>query len=227
MRDAYRSDYPALVASLEKENADPANDTKILGRWHNPAELTGMFAAESPNAEAVYSMLYKWSRVRPGLQSVSMIDYEIQPMLDDNMLRKVVLGKDPSWHAVYNPNDGAKEGESLYWSVIRLSPENKINAYSYLAKETNVQSQFELGNVRMLARYHDIGVGITHVIVAASSEIDLYQNSLAMSKNWALKGEIKWVPVLNDDDFRNMIQSQPGIKERIQATVIKYTDMSN
>ena len=215
----YRSDYPTLVASLE-EGTGP--DNTLIGRWHNPANYTGMFAVESPNAKAVHAMIYSWSHVRPNRLSKSMIEYKIQPMLDDNMLRKVVLQKEPSWVATFNPADDAVAGESLFWGTIKLSPENKLKAYTYLARETNVQSKFELGNVRMLARYHDVGAGITLVVVAASSETDLYQSSLAMTKNWAFTGEIEWVPVLKDEGFRNMIQSQPGFKERSQELLAKY-----
>lgn len=63
------------------DDADAGPDVSIIGRWHNPAEGTGVAVCESESADAVYRWALNWSPV---------LDITVEPVLDDAEARAVI-----------------------------------------------------------------------------------------------------------------------------------------
>ena len=57
-----------------EERADAGPDVKIVGRWHNEAEKTGVAILESDSAAAVSAYLLKWNH---------SMDMDVGVVLDD------------------------------------------------------------------------------------------------------------------------------------------------
>ena len=57
-----------------EERADTGPDVKLIGRWHNEAEMTGVAILESDSAAALSAYLLQWN---------SWMDMDIAPVLDD------------------------------------------------------------------------------------------------------------------------------------------------
>jgi len=57
-----------------EERADTGPDVKLIGRWHNEAEFTGVVILETDNLTALSTYLMQWNHV---------MDMDIAPVLDD------------------------------------------------------------------------------------------------------------------------------------------------
>jgi hypothetical protein len=57
-----------------EERADTGPDVKLIGRWHNEAEMTGVAIIESDSAAAVTAYLLKWNH---------SMDMDVGIVLDD------------------------------------------------------------------------------------------------------------------------------------------------
>lgn len=57
-----------------EQRADAGPDVKIIGRWHNEAEFTGVVILETDNLLALSEYLLQWNH---------FMDMEIAPVLDD------------------------------------------------------------------------------------------------------------------------------------------------
>ena len=57
-----------------QQRSDAGPDVKIIGRWHNIAEFTGVAIVESTSAAAVSLYMLQWN---------AMMDMDIAPVLDD------------------------------------------------------------------------------------------------------------------------------------------------
>jgi Domain of unknown function (DUF3303) len=64
----------AWVALGRKGRADVGKGVKLVGRWHNSAELTGVAILESKDLSAVYRYLSRWN---------PFMDMTVSPVLDD------------------------------------------------------------------------------------------------------------------------------------------------
>ena len=70
-----REEIMKLWCSLTpEERADTGPDVKMIGRWHNEAEMTGVAILESDSAAALSGYLLQWNR---------WMDMDIAPVLDD------------------------------------------------------------------------------------------------------------------------------------------------
>jgi Domain of unknown function (DUF3303) len=57
-----------------KGRANVGKGIKLIGRWHNSAELTGVAIIESKDLQAVYRYLSRWN---------PFMDMSVSPVLDD------------------------------------------------------------------------------------------------------------------------------------------------
>jgi len=70
-----RQDIMKHWASMTpKQRADAGPDVKILGRWHNEAEFTGVAICETDSAAALSLYLMQWNH---------SMDMDVAPVLDD------------------------------------------------------------------------------------------------------------------------------------------------
>ena len=78
--------HNALAAFAQMTEADDAMDLgsniKLIGRWHNIAEFTGVAIYESEDPIAMANWALNWN---------SILDCEVSPVLDDQETR--ALGK--------------------------------------------------------------------------------------------------------------------------------------
>ena len=57
-----------------QERADAGPDVRLIGRWHNEAEFTGVAILETNDAAALSAYLMQWNH---------SMDMDISPVLDD------------------------------------------------------------------------------------------------------------------------------------------------
>jgi hypothetical protein len=70
-----RHETMKVWSSLKPEQrADAGSGVKILGRWHNIAEFTGVAILETESTAAMSLYLMQWN---------SMMDMDVAPVLDD------------------------------------------------------------------------------------------------------------------------------------------------
>lgn len=82
-----RRETMELWCSLTPEQrAETGPGVKLIGRWHNEAEYTGVAILESDNAIALSGYLMQWNH---------LMDMDIAPVLDDEesaAVGKAILG---------------------------------------------------------------------------------------------------------------------------------------
>lgn len=62
------------------DQADIGDNIRLIGRWHNVAEFTGVAIYESDDPIAIANWALNWN---------SILDCEISPVLDDEETRKL------------------------------------------------------------------------------------------------------------------------------------------
>ena len=65
-----------------QERADVGQGVKLIGRWHNSAEFTGVGILEAADTASIYRYLCRWA---------SVMDLDVAPVLDDE--EAAALGK--------------------------------------------------------------------------------------------------------------------------------------
>jgi hypothetical protein len=175
--ESKRSFVSTLFASMNAEaDKTDAGDCKLLGRWINPCSMTGTLIMETPSAEDANKWLYNWTE--------DGVDAVLRPMVDDNQVREIVLGAAPAYMVNYEDSIGteAPDGYSLFSIQAKMYPDKKDECYTAFANMTEEQDKADPGNLKILCRYHDMGMGEVFCVVAARHEtavVDL--NKMAVS----------------------------------------------
>jgi hypothetical protein len=162
--ESKRSFASTLFASMDAEaDKKEAGNCKLLGRWHNPCDLTGLMVIETPSAEDAHKWLFNWSE--------EVCDIVIRPMADDNQVREIVLGAPPAY-MINRSNDmmEAPDGYSLFLIAVKMYPDKKDAVYTAFTNMKEEEHKADGGNLKIIFRCHDLGMGEVFVIVAAKHE---------------------------------------------------------
>ena len=185
-----------------------AQGVEILGRWGEVGNAQGSCICRAENYTDVASWAYNW---------VPMATIDVKPICDDNVARKIILGKDPEYLVDYSHvGDEPLLGETLYKINYTFHTDKKVEGYKQFAGLTKEQDEGDAGNCRPLGRWHLIGEGSGMAIAAAKSEEDLYK----WAYNWTGICDCKVVPVLTDALSRKVISSKPDFQDKLLETKI-------
>jgi len=70
-----RREIMELWCSLSPEQrADTGPNVKLIGRWHNQAEFSGVGILETDDTSALFAYLMQWNQ---------LMDMDVAPVLDD------------------------------------------------------------------------------------------------------------------------------------------------
>jgi hypothetical protein len=162
--ESKRSFVSTLFASMDADaDKKEAGNCKLLGRWMNPSDMTGWIVMETPTAEDAYKWLFNWTE--------EGCDVVLRPMADDNQVREIILGATPAYKVNHDSiGMEAPKGYSLFSMHGKMYPDKKDAAYAAFANMTEEQDKADPGNVKVLCRYHDMGMGEVFGVVAAKHE---------------------------------------------------------
>lgn len=188
----------------EVDDANDSQGVEVLGRWCDLGSATGHVVCRADDYSAVCSWLYNW---------VPMATIDVKPICDDNVARRIVLGKDPPYIVDYsNAGVGPELGETLYSIEYEFYPDKRVEGSKLFANLTQKQDQADSGTCRPLGRWHDLGTGSGFAIAGARSEGDVY----AWAHNWAAMCKCKIKPVLTDSAARLVITSKPDYASKLK-----------
>jgi hypothetical protein len=162
--ESKRSFVATMFASMDAEaDKKDAGNCKLLGRWHNPTNMTGWLVMDAPSAEDAHNWLFNWSE--------EACDGVLRPMADDNQVREIVLGAAPAYMVNYDSiGMEAPNGYSLFLIAAKMYPDKKDGCYTAIANMTEEQNKADPGNVKIICRYHDMGMGEAFIVAAAKHE---------------------------------------------------------
>lgn len=194
-RDNCIAVFSAMTEEMDK--IDPG-ECNLLGRWFNTGGASGFFVFEAPNATAIGSWLHNW---------FTMVTFRVNPVVDDNMVRKIVLKKEPSWKATYDKiGHEAPEGYSLYTIDFKIHFAQRAACYAKFSAMTEAEHKAHQGDVISMGRYFNLANGTGLCICAAKSEYDLQ----AWCYNWNSTSDNNIQPVMSDTETRGMVKSKPN-----------------
>ena len=177
---------------------DKAGECNILGRWVNTGSASGSCLVEASNATAIGSWLHNW---------FTTVTFRVNPVVDDNMVRKIVLKEEPSWKATYDKvGHEAPEGYSLYTIDFKIDFAQRAAYYAAFSAMTEAEDKADMGDVINMGRYFNLGNGTGLCICAAKSEYDLQ----AWVYNWHYMSDNNIQPVMSDTETRGMVKSKPN-----------------
>ena len=202
----YHARVPCMTyfASMtpEDDKAESAG-VELLGRWSLMGNASGAFVCRAEKHSDVASWLYNW---------VPMATIEIKPICDDNVARKIILKKNPDFMVDYsNVGDEPKDGETLYMINYKFHSDKKLEGMNTFASLTEEQDKGDAGPCRPLGRWHDLGQGCGMAIAAAKSEAVLF----AWAVNWTGICDCTVVPVLTDQQSREVIRCKPDFQSKL------------
>ena len=206
--DSARVPCMTYFASMTPDD-DLAESTgvEILGRWSNVGNATGVFVCKAEKYSDVTSWLYNW---------VPMATCDVKAICDDNVARKIILGKEPDYLVDYSHvKDEPVEDEVLYHITYQFDKSKKVEGQRLFANLTKEQDDADSGKCRPLGRWHDLGSGSGMAIAAARSEEDIYKWAF----NWAEMCDCEIVPVLTDAQSRNVIKSKANYEQKLKQTM--------
>ena len=178
---------------------------EILGRWSVMGNASGGFICRANKHTDVANWLYNW---------VPMADINITPICDDNVARRIILGKEPDFLVDYsNVKDEPGEGETLYMINYKFHQDKKKMGYNLFANLTEEEDINDSGNCRPLGRWHNLGEGSGMAIAAAKNEEDIYKWAF----HWTEICDCKVVPVLTDAQARKIISEKPDFETKLKA----------
>lgn len=187
----------------EDDAAESGDGVTLLGRWSDMATGTGAFVCEADTVQDVQAWLLNWA---------PMAACEVQPILDDNTAREILLKEKPSYTVDYSHvGDEPLPGESLYLIKYRFYEGAKVEGFKAFAALTEEQDQGDSGSCRPLGRWHDLGMGKGLAVAAAKNEKDLY----AWAANWAPLCECDIKGVVTDKQAREVIRSKPNYEQNL------------
>ena len=204
--DSARVPCMTYFASMTKEDdLAELNGVELLGRWSDVGTASGVCIFKADKYSDAMTWLYNW---------VPMATCSVKPVCDDNVARKIILGKEPEYHVDYSHvGDEPVENEVLYHITYKFKPEKKVEGNKLFANLTQEQDEGDSGNCRPLGRWHDLGTGSGLAIAAARSEEDVYKWAF----NWAEMCDCQIVPVLTDSQARSVIKNKAGFQEKLEA----------
>jgi hypothetical protein len=145
----------------------------------------------------------------------------VKPMCDDNVARRIILGKEPEYSVDYSHvGDEPEEGETLYHITYKFKPEKKVVGNTVFANLTREEDVGDAGNCRPLGRWHDLGTGSGMAIAAAKSEEDVYRWAF----NWAEMCDCHIVPVLTDLQCRQVIRSKADFQQKLDQVTASMAE---
>ena len=125
--------------------------------------MTGTLIMDTPSAEEANKWLYNWTE--------EGVDAVVRPMVDDNQVREIILGAPPAYMNNYDSiGMEAPEGYTLFSIFCKMYPDKKDECYTAFANMTEQQDKADPGNVKVLCRYHDMGMGEVFCVAAAKHE---------------------------------------------------------
>lgn len=204
--DQARVPCMTYFASMTKEDdVAELNGVELLGRWSDVGTASGLCLFRAEKYSDAVSWLYNW---------VPMATCTVKPVCDDNVARRIILGKEPDYLIDYSHvGDEPVEDEVLYHITYKFKPEKKVEGNKLFASLTKEQDEGDSGNCRPLGRWHDLGTGSGLAIAAARSEEDVYKWAF----NWAEMCDCQIVPVLTDTQARSVIKNKDGFQEKLDA----------
>ena len=178
-------------------------NVELLGRWSDLGTASGVCIFRANSYADAASWLYNW---------VPMATCTVKPVCDDNVARKIILGKEPEYLVDYSHvGDEPQEDENLYYITYKFKSDKKVDGNKLFANLTQEQDQGDSGNCRPLGRWHDLGTGSGLAIAAAKSEEDIYKWAF----NWAEMCDCNIVPVLTDLQCRQVIRSKDDFQQKL------------
>ena len=136
-----------------------------------------------------------------------MVTNRITPVVDDNMARKIILKKEPSWKAKYDKvGHEAPKGYSLYTIHFECDFAHRAAGNAALSAMTEEQDKAGSGDVINMGRYHNLANGTGFCICAAKSAYDLQ----AWAYNWNATTNCTIEPVMSTAEIRGMVKSKPN-----------------
>ena len=204
--DPARVSCMTYFASMTKEDdLAELNGVELLGRWSDIGTASGVCIFKADKYADAMSWLYNW---------VPMATCSVKPVCDDNVARRIILGKEPEYTVDYSHvGDEPVENEVLYHITYKFKSEKKVEGNKLFANLTQEQDEGDSGNCRPLGRWHDLGTGSGLAIAAARSEEDVYKWAF----NWAEMCDCQIVPVLTDSQTRSVIKNKAGFQEKLEA----------
>lgn len=204
--DPARVSCMTYFASMTKEDdLAELNGVELLGRWSDIGNASGVCIFKADKYTDAMSWLYNW---------VPMATCSVRPVCDDNVARKIILGKEPEYTVDYSHvGDEPVENEVLYHISYKFKTEKKVEGNKLFANLTQEQDEGDSGNCRPLGRWHDLGTGSGLAVAAAKSEEDIYKWAF----NWAEMCDCQIVPVLTDAQARSVIKNKAGFQEKLEA----------
>ena len=202
--DTARMPCMTYFASMNRDDdlAELGN-VELLGRWSDLGTASGVCIFRANSYADAAAWLYNW---------VPMATCTVKPVCDDNVARKIILGKEPSYSVDYSHvGDEPQEGENLYYITYKFKPEKKVEGNKVFANLTQEEDVGDAGNCRPLGRWHDLGTGSGLAIAAAKSEEDVYKWAF----NWAEMCDCHIVPVLTDLQCRQVIRSKADFQQKL------------
>jgi hypothetical protein len=170
--------------------------------------MTGTQVFEAPSAELLYKWIFNWSE--------TAVSTDIQPVLDENDLRALVLGRVPDYKVDYsNLSAPLDEGYTHFKMSYKIHEASKVQAYDLLANMSEGEYKIASGEVKNLGTFHYASVGTGFAICSAKSASDL----MAWAMKWAPMSDHKIEPVLDDVTVQKVYKAKPGYDKKLEALV--------
>lgn len=203
----YRSMCAAACGAMTKEmEKEDCGDCEILGQWLSVVDNKGFVVFRAPDSKAAGSWAQNW---------VDICNCTVKPVVDDNQLRKIILGEDetPSFHATFYDKigDEAPAGHSLFVIDWKFDINQRAEAFAAFGAMTEKDHQEDRGDVVLMGRYHSVGDCTGMVVCAAKSEYDLNK----WAYNWCRMADIHITPVMSETEAKSMVKSKPNFAKNL------------
>ena len=180
----------------EDDDIKELGEVKLLGRWSCVGEARGYCIVQASDVSMIQRWLNNW---------VAMADIKVTPCLDDNEQRKLLLGKDPSYIVNYNKvKSEAKSGENLYFIKYQFKEGSKNQGFEAFSNMSQEQDEADSGKCESYGRWHVPSLGCGYAVASSPSVFDIYKWAF----NWAEMCDCHIVPVLTDNQCRQVIRSK-------------------
>lgn len=216
IHESARRDCLTLFGGMSREDdeRDAGKDVQTVGRWSSPGDGVVFCVCRASTAKALHGWLLKWT----AMATISAV-----PVVDDDQLRAIVADARQGVGVEYDAAGSPGSEENLYAIEYAFRPGLKTSGLTALAGMDEDALKEDQGKNRMLGRWHDIASGTGLVVCASASEEELQQWAF----KWADLCDCRVSPVLTDVDAREVIQGQPGFKDRHGALIKKLSPSSS
>ena len=213
--DTARIPCMTYFASMTKDDdLAELQGIELLGRWSDVCTATGSCIFRASNYSDAVSWLANW---------VPMATCNVKPVCDDNVARRIILGKDPEYTVDYSHvGDEAEAGETLYYITYKFNKDKKVEGNKLFANLTQEQDVGDSGECRPLGRWHDLGTGSGVAIAGAKSEEHVYKWAF----NWAGMCDCTVVPVLTDAECRKVLRNNQFFKKQMESSNVEHQTVS-